>query len=105
MKEVSKSFEAEWVPVETVTNICFIFHLDVIEKGLVSCGGMERVFFVRYKRRNGKLLSLKERQFKSFFRHPEFPFQESYPEAIWSQLSVMKQLVGKEMSCGGVWDG
>jgi hypothetical protein len=46
MKEVYQSLLVEWLPVELVVNICFIFHVDLIQKGYVSCGGMERVFCV-----------------------------------------------------------
>jgi hypothetical protein len=48
---------------------------------------------------------LKERDFKPFYRNPKYPFQESYPEGIWSTLTGLKHVVTKEMSCGGVWDG
>jgi hypothetical protein len=105
MKEVLQSTIVEWLPVECVVNICFIFHCDLIQKGLVSCGGMERVFGVRFRQHSGKLSLLKEGQFKSFYRDPKFPFQEGVTEAIWSTLSGLKQIVSKEMSCGGIWDG
>jgi hypothetical protein len=105
MKEVSESSNVEWIPAKAMVSICFIFHMDVIQKGLVSCGGMERGFFIRFRESEGKLIPLKEQEFHPFYRDPKFPFQESYPESIWSSLSVLKQQVAKEMSCGGVWDG
>jgi hypothetical protein len=105
LKEVSLSTIVEWVPVEFVVNICFIFHVDAIQKGFVSCGGMERVYCVRFKNVSSKLLPLKESSFKPFYRDPKYPFQESVPESIWSTLSGLKLMVSKEMSCGGVWDG
>jgi hypothetical protein len=105
MKEVAETSLVEWIPVDSIMNICFIFHIDLIQKGLVSCGGMERVFFLRYKEIDGKLLPIKESSFKSFYRDPRYPFQESFPEAIWCQLAGLKQQLAKEMSCGGIWDG
>jgi hypothetical protein len=105
MKEVCQSTLVEWIPVETVVNICFIFHVDLIQMGHVSCGGMNRVFCVRFSIVSGKLSLLKESHFRSFYRDPKYPFQESVPEAIWSSLSGLKHMVSKEMSCGGVWDG
>jgi hypothetical protein len=42
IKEVSQSTMVEWFPIKSLVNICFIFHVDSIQKGLVSCGGMER---------------------------------------------------------------
>lgn len=105
IKEVLQSTIVEWLPVQCVENICFIFHCDLIQKGLVSCGGMERVFCVRFATVCGKLTVLKESQFKSFYRDPKYPFQESVPEAIWSTLAGLKQITSKEMSCGGIWDG
>jgi hypothetical protein len=105
MKEVAETLLLEWIPVEAISNICFIFHIDLIQKGLVSCGGMERVFFIRFQESNGKFVPIKERSFSSFYRDPQFPFQESFPEAIWCQLAGLKQQLAKEMSCGGVWDG
>jgi hypothetical protein len=44
MKEVSQSTMVEWISVEAVLNICFVFHIDAIQKGLVSSGGMDRFF-------------------------------------------------------------
>jgi hypothetical protein len=105
IKEVIQSTIVEWLPVECVNNICFIFHCNLIQNGLVSCGGMERVFCLRYSTHSGKLSALKESQFKTFYRDPKYPFQESVPEAIWSNLAGLKQTITKEMSCGGIWDG
>jgi hypothetical protein len=105
IKEVCQTNTVEWVPCRFVVNICFIFHLQAIQKGFVSCGGMDRVFFIRFHKLSDDLLPLKERDFKPFYRDPKFPFQEGYPEAIWSQLMCMKMQLAKEMSCGGAWDG
>jgi hypothetical protein len=105
LKEVCQTTTAEWVKGSSVVNICFIFHLDAIQKGFVSCGGMDRVFFIRFQKTGADLFPLKEREFIPFYRDPNFPFQEGYPEAIWSQISSLKLQLSKEMSCGGVWDG
>jgi hypothetical protein len=105
MKEVCQSTSVEWFPVDSVVNICFVFHIDCIQKGLVSCGGMESVFYIRFKKSEGALIPMKYREFNPFYRDPNFPFQESFPEMIWSTLQGLKQQVNKEMSCGGVWDG
>jgi hypothetical protein len=105
MKEVCVTTNAEWVKTCCVVNICFIFHLEAIQKGFVSCGGMDRVYFIRFHKCSGALLPLKARNFNPFYRDPKYPFHEGYPEAIWSQLSGLKQQLSKEMSCGGVWDG
>jgi hypothetical protein len=105
MQEVCLTTTAEWVSVCHVANICFVFHLESIQKGFVSCGGMERVYFIRFHKNGPDLLPLKERDYKPFYRDPKFPFQEGYPEAIWSQLACMKMQLAKEMSCGGAWDG
>jgi hypothetical protein len=105
LKEVMQSTTLEWLPVESVVNICFVFHCNLIQKGFVNCGGMERVFCVRFSQVCGKLSPLKDSHFMSFYRDPKFPFQESVPEGIWSTLSGLKQIVSKEMSCGGIWDG
>jgi hypothetical protein len=105
MKEVCLTNTAEWVISSAVVNICFIFHLESIQKGHVSCAGMDRVYYIRFQKTSGDLLALKERDYSPFYRDPKFPFQEGYPEAIWSQLSGLKLQLAKEMSCGGVWDG
>jgi hypothetical protein len=39
MKEVSQTTTAEWLNCFHVVNICFIFHLEAIQKRFVSCGG------------------------------------------------------------------
>jgi hypothetical protein len=104
MKEVCQTHSAEWVNSSVVVNICFIFHLESIQKGFVSCGGMDRVFFIRFQKLSGDLIPLKERNFLPFYRDPRFPFHEGYPEAVWSQL-CLKLHLSKQMSCGGAWDG
>jgi hypothetical protein len=105
IKEVIQSTIVEWLPIECVNNICFIFHCNLIQNGLVSCGGMERVFCIQFSTLSGKLSALKESQFKAFYRDPKYPFQECVPEAIWSTLVCLKQTTTKEMSCGGIWNG
>jgi hypothetical protein len=90
MKEVCQTNSAEWVACSIVVNICFIFHLEAIQKGLVSCGGMNRVFYIGFQKLSGDLLPLKERDFHPFYRDPRFPFHEGYPEAMWSQLTSLK---------------
>jgi hypothetical protein len=45
-KELMETYNCEWVPVTAVTNICFIFHIDSIQKGQFSCHGMKAVYFV-----------------------------------------------------------
>jgi hypothetical protein len=54
MKEVAESQLLEWVPVSSVTNICFIFHISLIQNGLFSCGGMDRVYYIRFLQIDGK---------------------------------------------------
>jgi hypothetical protein len=49
MNEVAKTTVAEWIPVEAISNICFIFHIELIQKGMVSCGGMDWVYFIRFQ--------------------------------------------------------
>jgi hypothetical protein len=105
MEEVCQTSTAEWVSCCGVVNICFIFHLEAIQKGYVSCGGIKRVYFLRFHKINGNLVPLKERYYKPFYRDPKFHFQEGFPKSIWSQLSSLKHQLTKEMSCGGVWDG
>jgi hypothetical protein len=105
IKEVCQTTSVEWVNALKVANICFIFHLDAIQKGMVSCGGMDRVFFIRFQKITGDIIPLKPREFKPFYRDPKFPFQEGFPEAIWSQMTCLKVQLSKEMSCGGAWDG
>jgi hypothetical protein len=46
IKELADRYECEWVPATSVLNICFIFHIDSIQKGSFNCHGMNRVFFV-----------------------------------------------------------
>jgi hypothetical protein len=41
MKEVCQTTTAEWVKDSAVVNLCFIFHLAAIQKGYVSCAGMD----------------------------------------------------------------
>jgi hypothetical protein len=87
-----------------VMNICFIFHLEAIQKGIVSCGGMDRVYFIHFQKVAGNFLPLKERDFHPFYRDPKFLFQEEFPKAIWSQMTCLKLQLSKEMSCGGAGD-
>jgi hypothetical protein len=83
IREVSQSTMVEWIPVKSVVNICFIFHVDSIQKGLVSCGGMEHVFCVRFHNVCGKLSALKESKLKPFYRDPKYSLQESVPKSIY----------------------
>lgn len=106
MKEVVDSYECEWVPATAVINICFIFHIDSIQKGLFSCQGMKSVFFVRFmKSRNGRLIPIAEKNWRPFYRDSKFPWEESYPERIWMQLMSLKMEVQKTLSRGGEWNG
>lgn len=106
MKELVESYDCEWVPATSVINICFIFHIDSIQKGLFSCQGMKSVFFIRFlKSRNGRLIPIAEKDWHSFYRDPQFPFEESYPERIWTQLMSLKMEVQKTLSRGGEWNG
>jgi hypothetical protein len=105
MKEVCQTTTVKWAKSSVVVNICFIFYLNAIQKGFVSCGGMEQVYYIRFQKGGGDLLPLKERDFKPFYWDPLYPFQEGYPEAIWLPLFCLKLQLSKELSCGGVWDG
>jgi hypothetical protein len=81
LKELVDSYECEWVPATAVINICFVFHIDSIQKGLFSCQGMNAVFYVRFlKSRNGRLIPIAEKDWLPFYRDPKFPLEESYPE-------------------------
>ena len=103
--EVAETQLVEWIPAEAVLKICFIFHVDAIQKGLISCAGIDNVFCIRFKKWNGKFYPLKETEFKSFFRHPTFPNMEGFSEGIWLTLCTLKQEVNKCMCRGGNWNG
>jgi hypothetical protein len=106
LKEVAETLILEWTPAISVTSPCFIFHIDTIQKGLVPCKGMERLYFIRFqKSSNGKLLPISENNWEPFYRDLNFPDIESYPESIWNSLICLKQEVQKSMCRGGQWNG
>jgi hypothetical protein len=97
LKELVDSYECEWVPATAVINICFVFHIDSIQKGLFSCQGMNAVFYVRFlKSRNGRLIPIAEKDWLPFYGDPE---------QIWMQLMSLKTEVQKMLSRGGEWNG
>jgi hypothetical protein len=108
LKELVDSHDLEWVPATSVLNICFIFHIDSIQKGFFSCQGMNRVFYIRFEKsqaRNGQLIPIGEKEWQPFYRDTRFPFEESHPERIWTQLISLKVEVQKMLSRGGEWNG
>jgi hypothetical protein len=106
MKELIDSTEIEWIPALSVLSPCYIFHVDHIQKGLMGCKGMDKVYFVRFsKSRNGKLLPIAPRDWNAFYRDPRYPYVESYPERIWTTLITVKAEVQKSLCRGGEWNG
>jgi hypothetical protein len=106
LNEVADTVELEWIPASAISSPCFIFHADTIQRGLFTCRGMERFFFIRFhKTRNGKFIPLREKDWQPFYRNPLFPDTESYPEILWYNILTVKQEVKRAMSRGGQWDG
>jgi hypothetical protein len=106
LKEVVDTVILEWIPAFAVSSPCFIFHVDSIQKGLFTCKGMERLFYIRFqKTRNGKFIPLQEKDWEPFYRDPKHPEIESFPEALWTNLICLKQEVQKAMCRGGQWNG
>jgi hypothetical protein len=106
LQEVVDTVHMEWVPATTVRGPCFIFHVDSIQRGSFMCKGMDRVFFIRYKRTiNGKLLPLTEKDWVPFYRHPKHPDVQNFSESLWIFLISLKQEVQKALCRGGQWDG
>jgi hypothetical protein len=83
MKEVIDTDDVEWIPTLSIVGPCFIFHINHIQKGLVGCKGMDKVYFVRFRKsRNGKLILLLPKDWNSFYRDDRYPYEDSYPERI-----------------------
>jgi hypothetical protein len=106
MKEVIETDDVEWIPTTSIVGPCFIFHIDHIQKGIVGCQGMEKVYFVRFRKsRNGKLIPLSPKDWNAFYRDHRYPYEESYPERIWSTLISLKAEVQRSLCRGGEWNG
>jgi hypothetical protein len=106
VKELMHMNEVEWIPAVFIMGPCFIFHIDDIQKGLVGCKGMDKVYFVRFfKSRNGKLIPISPKESTSFYRNHRYPYVESYPERIWTTLITVKSEVQKSLCRGGKWNG
>jgi hypothetical protein len=104
--EVADSVEVEWLPYNNVLGICFIFHIDTVQRESIPCKGMHRVFLIRFeKTRNGRFIPVKEKNWYTFYRDPRFPEIESYPEFIWNNVITLKMEVQRAMCRGGQWDG
>jgi hypothetical protein len=81
LKEIMDTTEVEWIPASCIVGPCFIFHIDHIQKGIVGCKGMDKVYFVRFRKsQNGKLLPISSKDWNSFYRDQRYPYVESYPE-------------------------
>jgi hypothetical protein len=96
----------EWISGLSVMGPCFIFHIDHIQKGIVGCKGMDKVYFVRFRNsRNDKLIPLSSKEWNSFYRDNRYPYEESYPERIWNTLITLKAEVQRSLCRGGQWNG
>jgi hypothetical protein len=106
MNEVADTLLLEWVLWNSVVSPCFIFHIDTIQRGLFTCKGMARCYYIRFlKSRNGKYIPISEGSWLPFYRDELFPDVESYPEVLWTNILALKNEVQKAMCRGGQWDG
>lgn len=106
MKEVADTLVLEWVLWNCVASPCFIFHIDTIQRGIFTCKGMARCYYIRYfKSRNGKFIPISECNWEPFYRDELFPDVESHPEFVWTNILALKNEVQKAMCRGGQWDG
>jgi hypothetical protein len=44
LNEVVDTLELEWIPCNAITSVCFIIHLDTIQRGFICCKGMKKFF-------------------------------------------------------------
>lgn len=106
LREVADTVDLEWIPSIAVTSPCFIFHADTIQRGLFTCKGMDRFYFIRYRKtRNGKFIPVSEKEWNPFYRCSLYPEIESFPESLWNNILTLKHEVQRAMSRGGQWDG
>jgi hypothetical protein len=106
MKEIIDTDEVEWVSSLSIMSPCFIFHIDHLQKSLFGCKGMDKVYFVRFRQsRNKKLIPLSPKEWNSFYRDHRYPYEESYPERIWTCLITLKMEVKRSLCRGGQWNG
>lgn len=106
IEEVVDTLELEWVQWNFVISPCFIFHADTLQRGLFTCSGMERLYYIRFSSsRNGKMIPIRENKWCPFYRDELFPDAESYPEVLWNNIVSMKHEVNKVLCRGGQWDG
>jgi hypothetical protein len=106
MKEVTDTLNLEWVAWNYVVSPCFIFHIDTVQRGIFTCKGMSRCYYIRYlKTRNGKYIPISESSWHPFYRDEVFPDAESHPEVLWTNILTLKREVQRAMCRGGQWDG
>jgi hypothetical protein len=95
----------EWVAVEAVKSIAFVFQIDSINSGRYLCSGMENAYFVRNQKDEfGKLESIAEAAwvpFKNCFTR----VSETYSKQIWNGIVATIEECWKAMSTKGNWDG
>jgi hypothetical protein len=80
------------ISVNSVKDIAFVFHLDVLEYELPNCGGMSRVLYTRFQYAD-------ENRLLAVSCHNHFPFSnivpESFPSRIWNSILDVKEKVEK----------
>jgi hypothetical protein len=83
------------INIYAIRNLAFVFHAVTLEKKLVNCAGMTRVFFTQY-------CLLGNHRLEAVDCHVHSPFSstyvESYPSQMWYFLLEVKHAVEKMLN-------
>jgi hypothetical protein len=105
LEKVIRTNNVEWIKVENILTIAFVFHLEEINKGRSNCGGMRNAFFISHKMVGNRRKELPVEEFEPWYCPHNQQFHDSFRNQVWTALVTLKYEVFKAMSTGGKWDG
>jgi hypothetical protein len=83
------------ISIYAIRDLAFVFHAVTLEKKLVNCAGMTRVFFTRYRLLGNRRVEAVDCQVHSPFSST---YVESYPSRMWYFLLEVKHVVEKMLN-------
>lgn len=105
LKEAIQTNNVEWIRVENVWTIAFVFHIKEINSGVTNCAGMRNAFFISHKMAGSKRKEMTVEEFDPWHCPCNQQFYDSFRKQVWCAFVSLKCEVFKAMSTGGKWDG
>ena len=98
LAEAIPTATCSWIPIEEVTDIAYVFHINDIHAGKCSPGGRPNAHFARRCRNpSDELAPLKEID--------PFPNPCSFSKRMWDAGTTARLELNEVLAGGGQWDG